>query len=200
MTSNIPTWYNQLLRKKWTINSWVWYLNNTTTCVLLKKVMEDDLSSAVHWSLKSEVTSQKAVKHMVFFTSWVHTVEAPLEDPNCWITTRKSQLVPKLCRFIQTAGWGGRALLPEKQSLQFSRVFLQSYWEALKEWVLLVVKTDPWLCVASSLLLTRWEGWWGRPLTACKSSSYSGRASRCRKPRNGIVHIYQLCHRDKCCR
>ena len=56
---------------------------------------------------------------MVFFTSWVHTVEAPLEDPNCWITTRKSQLVPKLCRFIQTAGWGGRALLPEKQSLQF---------------------------------------------------------------------------------
>ena len=123
MTSNIPTWYNQLLRKKWTINSWVWYLNNTTTCVLLKKVMEDDLSSAVHWSLKSEVTSQEAVKHMVFFTSWVHTVEAPLEDPNCWITTRKSQLVPKLCRFIQTAGWGGRALLPEKQSLQLSRVF-----------------------------------------------------------------------------
>ena len=31
--------------------------------------------------------------------------------------------MPKLCRFIQTAGWGGRALLPEKQSLQFSPVF-----------------------------------------------------------------------------
>ena len=127
MTSNIPTWYNQLLRKNGLSIHGSDILTTLQHVYCWKKSWKssssDDLSSAVHWSVKSEVSSQEAVKHMVFFTSWVHTVEAPLDDPNCWITTRKSQLVLKLCRFIQTAGWGGRALLPEKQSLQFSRVF-----------------------------------------------------------------------------